>query len=542
MMIRRCTIGLILLLLTACGSAQAGPTATPANTLAITVAYARSLQPWLEPAIQNFNASGAKIADGSVISVTGQAIDSGAMIENMVQGNSPYDLVIPADKVWLDLLANRRADRKQPALTIGTCTDVARSPVVMAVWRPMADALGWPERQFTWNDISQLALSPSAWQGYDHPEWGTLTFGHAHPVLSDGGLAAILGEAYAAAPLTTSDVQSDSAKSYVRVVERSVARYGSDSSSLIQTMAQKGQRYLNIAIGYEVDVISNHQGDDGLVAIYPTETFVADFTACPVSNTAADTAFIQFLTSDETQKAALAAGLRPVGNGISLGAPIDAAHGADVKAAFKELPMPDADVIQVVQDTWGQLKRPLNVTLVIDVSGSMKDNNKIEGARDGAQAFVKRLSDSDTLNLYSFSDSFNLLMSQAKLGDKRSQILDAISGLQADGGTALYDTIDTARKSIKTSSDRINAIVVLTDGQDTQSSTSTLDSLIQDINSAKGNVILYTIGYGGDADGKVLSQIADAGNGAYFSGDPGNINQVYLEIATQVGGSRGLGR
>src|ERR1044071_2647502 len=112
MMIRRLAIGLMLLVLSACGSSPAGPTATPANTTAITVAYARSLQPWLDSAIQNFNASGAKTADGNIIVVNGQPLDSGAMIENMVQGNSPYDLVIPADKVWLDLLANRRADRK----------------------------------------------------------------------------------------------------------------------------------------------------------------------------------------------------------------------------------------------------------------------------------------------------------------------------------------------------------------------------------------------------------------------------------------------
>ena len=41
---------------------------------------------------------------------------------------------------------------------------------------------------------------------------------------------------------------------------------------------------------------------------------------------------------------------------------------------------------------------------------------------------------------------------------------------------------------------------------------------------------------------RVLTQIADAGNGTYFAGDPTTINQVYLEIASQFGGSRGLGR
>ncbi len=530
------------MLVAACGNPTPAPTALPPNSLVVNFAYASSAQTWLDKMIAAFNNTSTLTADGKRIVVRGHPMGSGAMIESMVQGNSPYDLIAPADKVWIDILAARRKQHGEAALSIGTCTTLARSPVVAVTWEPMAEVLGWPEREFTWHDIAELALSPSAWQGYDHPEWGTLTFGHAHPILSNGGLAAALGEAYAAAPLTPSDVESDVVTSYLRGVERSVARYGSDTSSLIQSMAAKGQRYLHVAVGYESDVIANHSGDTGLIAIYPKQTFVANYSACVVGSNSAADQFVKYLVSDSAQQAALAAGFRPATAGITLGSPIDADHGADPKAQFDTIPMPSVDVILTVQNVWSQLKRPLNVTLVIDISGSMNSNGKLSAARDGARAFVDRLGNDDFVTVYAFNGTSMLVVPQTQIGAGRSRVEDGIASLKADGDTALYDTLLMARQTLKPDPKRINAIVLLTDGQDTASKKTQLSGLLDAIRNAKGSVTIYAIGYGSDADGSVLTQIADAGNGSYFAGDPATINQVYLEIASQFGGSRGLGR
>ncbi len=537
---------ILALVLAACGgggdqNVQATP--PPSSAAVVKVAYASSAQNWMDQAIAAFNRSAVRTADGKQIVVQGKPLASGAMVEEMVTGAPAYQMIIPADKLWVDLLAARRKERSETPLNIGACTPVARSPIVAITWKSMADVLGWPEREFNWTAISELALSPSAWQGYDHPEWGTLTFGHAHPVLSHAGLAAILGEAYAVAPLTQSDAQSEQVKSYVRVVERSVARYGSDSRSLVKSMAEKGQRFLHIAIGYESDVIANSKGgDDDLVAIYPTETFVATYSTCVLDGNTAAGQFADYLLSDAAQRAALATGFRPVAAGVALGAPIDAAHGANATAQFKILPLPPVDVVRTLQNTWGELKRPLNVTLVIDVSGSMGEGGKIDAARTGAAAFVNRLGDDDVLTLYTFSTGINPRIVGAKVGEKRNDILNIIKDLSASGSTALYDVALETRRNIKIDPTRINAIVLLTDGRDTASSNKNVPSVVKTLTEAKGNVTIYTIGYGGDVDANILAQIASAGNGNYFSGDPATINQVYLEIASQFGGSRGLGR
>jgi Ca-activated chloride channel family protein len=532
---------LLSLIFGACGS---NTPATPANLFTVNIAYAASADAWIAPMIAQFNATKAMTADNKQIAIKGTPLGAEDMVAAMVGPNPPYVMLIPEDKVWIDVLAARRTAHGDPALNFGTCTPIATSPVVMVTWQSMARTLGWPDRDFTWKDISELALSPSAWKGYDHPEWGTLTYGHAHPILSNGGLAATLGEAYGAGPLTVNDINSDQTKSYVRVVERSVSRYNADSSSLIKTMADKGQTYLHVAVGYESDVVANHKGNDPLVAIYPGETFAAQYTTCVVNTDPNATAFATYLAGADAQKAAVSYGFRPIDPTTKLSAPFDGDHGVDPNAKYKVIPMPSADVIRAVQDIWSQLKRPLNIAMIIDVSGSMRDDGKIEGVRTAAAAFVNRLGDDDQFALYTFSSNFSLVVKPGRVGVLRNDAVTAIQNLQPNGETFLYGTALQVRQGFKASSQYINAIVLLTDGQDTTSNNANidLDKAVAGIKAAKGSVFFYTIGYGNDADGDVLTQIANAGNGSYYHSDPNTINQVYLDIASQFGGSRGLGR
>jgi Ca-activated chloride channel family protein len=49
---------------------------------------------------------------------------------------------------------------------------MAVSPQVIAMPRPMAQALGWPDRKLGWREMLDLASDPRGWAAYDHPEWG----------------------------------------------------------------------------------------------------------------------------------------------------------------------------------------------------------------------------------------------------------------------------------------------------------------------------------------------------------------------------------
>ncbi len=81
----------------------------------------------------------------------------------------------------------------------------------------------------------------------------------------------------------------------------------------------------------------------------------------------------------------------------------------------------------------------------------------------------------------------------------------------------------------------IRAVVVLTDGQDNESSTS-LGQLIGEVggNTEEGGgaIKVFTIAFGGDADKDGLKRLAEASGGKSYSGDPQTIKQVYGDIAT----------
>jgi Ca-activated chloride channel family protein len=83
---------------------------------------------------------------------------------------------------------------------------------------------------------------------------------------------------------------------------------------------------------------------------------------------------------------------------------------------------------------------------------------------------------------------------------------------------------------------RINAVVVLTDGQDNQSDIS-LGSLVSQLRSHNQQseqqvVRVFTIAYGDGAERDKLAQIAKASGGEEFSGDPTEIEAVYRTISS----------
>lgn len=526
-------LAVVALLVAACGDGAPAPTATPANLKTLRVAYDSSAARLFGETVLAFNAAQIRVGE-EILRVEATAISSGDFTDSLTQGDLPYDVIIPADQAWYELLNAWRIERAQTALNF-TCTPIARTPVVMITWRAMAEVLGYPEREFTWNDITDLALSPSAWFGYDRPEWGNLSYGHAHPILSHSGLVALLGEAYAVAPLTPTNVGSESVSSYVRAVERSVARYGASSYDMASLMAGRGKNYLHVLIGFESDMARITQpADDQLIAIYPRETFEATFSACGTPNDPYVAAYVNYFQSN-TQLVS-DAGFRPLSD-ISNRVP-----GFDF-LTYSVINTPQISVIRQLQDNWEVLKRPLNIALVIDVSGSMGQDGKMQGAIEGALAFVSRMGDQDRISLYTFDSTVRKLIAERRLGDNREEVLTAIRGLRPVGGTALYDATVQVRNEITTRSTHINAIIVLGDGQDTSSQRYSLPQAREAIRTARGTALLYTIGYGRDADGRALEDLASAGNGLYFfAQDAQTIERVYQEIATQVGGSRGAGR
>ncbi|MEO0770853.1 MAG: vWA domain-containing protein, partial [Cyanobacteria bacterium J06649_4] len=112
-----------------------------------------------------------------------------------------------------------------------------------------------------------------------------------------------------------------------------------------------------------------------------------------------------------------------------------------------------------------------------------------------------------------------------------------ISGLRADGGTRLYDSALSARDWLKANlrPDAINAVLILTDGEDSGSQIS-LNQLGAELEKTGFNsdqrIGFFTVGYGRDSDidASALTQIAEPNGGYYRKGDPESISQLMADL------------
>jgi len=154
------------------------------------------------------------------------------------------------------------------------------------------------------------------------------------------------------------------------------------------------------------------------------------------------------------------------------------------------------------------------------------------------------MGDHDQLSVIIFDNYPRILVPATRLEGNRQNIINQLNTITAGGGTALYDSIAfTAESMLKTNrADTANAMVVLTDGQDTSSGRfSGPDAEFSRIVFESGASV-YTIAYGDDADRATMRSIALATNGIFYEGNVGNIGAIYAEISAAFGGSAGIGR
>jgi Ca-activated chloride channel family protein len=293
---------------------------------------------------------------------------------------------------------------------------------------------------------------------------------------------------------------------------------------------------------YENTVAQYGGGDPALVPIYPFEgTFMATHPACistsaPADQQEAAKLFRNHLLKDDVQKLAAQDGLRPANGTPALTAPFDGAQPAIVFGAQS------APTLQALQTSWQSARKPVNLVMVLDVSGSMS-GDKITSMRTAAAQFVQQMGDNDYLTVIAFSDFADTLIARQRVADVREDAVAAIQSLQVQGGTALYDAIASGADAVaaSTSPQRANLMIVLTDGLDTKSRSHAFGSILIGLASAN-NTSVYTIAYGGDADTQKLSDLATHSNGSFYQGSEADIAQIYEAMSTAFGGSAGIGR
>jgi Ca-activated chloride channel family protein len=195
-------------------------------------------------------------------------------------------------------------------------------------------------------------------------------------------------------------------------------------------------------------------------------------------------------------------------------------------------------VLAALKQAWRNDRKPANVLLVLDTSGSMRQENRLANAKHGLQAFLKEVAPQDNIGLTIFSDRIQPLVDIAPARSNRAKLRSIVGNLVADGGTAIYDATTAGVEQVAKLADtsRINAVVLLTDGEDTDS-TRSADQVVAAL-EAQGDstkrVRVFTIAYSAGAAGAAenLARIADASGGKAYVGKTSDIESVYRSISS----------
>ena len=505
----------------------------------LTLAYSPEKASLVQTLIDDFNAQDYQTPDGLPMRIALVEMEPEAMLDAAVAGE--LQAMTPDSSVWLPQLdalwAEHTGDDR--AFIVGQTVYYAVSPVVIAMWRDVALEMGYGDRPLGWTDLLARAQ--------DDPE-----FKWSHPsTASASGLLATLAEFYAGAGktwgLTIADVQAPSTLDYVGRIERTVRYYGEGEWPIAQRVVAEGPDYLDAFVSQEQLVIwANQQGAD-LVAIYPVEGSLWEdhplvLLETPELTGAQRQVFAQLIShlrSDEAQKTVMAAGYRPADPSIPLdipGSPLTAANGIDPTQPQTALQIPGGSVVSVVRDVWWYTKRHTNVFLVVDTSGSM-EGNKIRNVKEALGAFVEQIKGSEeAVGLIEFYSLVDLLVPLDRLAVNRDDLSQAIDGLVADGDTALLDAVFEAYEALQELGDaeRINAIVVMTDGRENYSNISlhSLADYMRRGNQTGVPVIVFAIAYGSDADFDTLRVLAEATGGQVYEGSLETIRQLYKILST----------
>jgi Ca-activated chloride channel homolog len=185
---------------------------------------------------------------------------------------------------------------------------------------------------------------------------------------------------------------------------------------------------------------------------------------------------------------------------------------------------------------------PVTSVLVIDRSGSMENDRKLEGAREAALAFIELMRPGDQAALIAFNSDVELIQG---FTEDQAVLSAAVERLRPDGGTAFYDAVLAGTELFQATPGR-RLLVVLSDGQDCREpnncpisagSRSSLTEAITAAQAAGQPVAVVGLGErsGAGIDERVLQRIGDETGGRYLYAPRGDeLAGLYAELAGAV--------
>lgn len=178
-----------------------------------------------------------------------------------------------------------------------------------------------------------------------------------------------------------------------------------------------------------------------------------------------------------------------------------------------------------------------NLIFLIDVSGSMNEENKLPLLKSSFKVLLNQLRPEDKVGIVVYAGNAGMVLSPTSASEKE-KIIQALDNLQAGGSTAGGEGIELAYKLAQENFVKKgnNRVIIATDGDFNvgASSTSDLQTLIEE--KRKSGVFLTCLGFGmGNYKDNTLETLADKGNGNYAYID--NMQEANKFLGKEFAGS-----
>ena len=219
----------------------------------------------------------------------------------------------------------------------------------------------------------------------------------------------------------------------------------------------------------------------------------------------------------------------------------------------------DPDAAEKLSFTWPdafdyvaeteECELPVDVMMVIDRSGSMREEDKIGQAKLAAESFIKRLSRNDQVGIVSFATEASNPPDQPLTGDTaRANRAAARIDIHTDGlqftniGDGIRRAIDEFA-TLRRNKDARPIMIILTDGAPTRPAKAdgktdeayAADYALKIATEAKlDNITVYTIGLGSDVNTTLLMSIANKPEQYYPAASGSDLAKVYQQIANAI--------
>ena len=450
--------------------------------------------------------------------------------------NFAYDAVLPASSIWLRLGDSQFHRIKEEA-------SIMRSPVGLGIKKPLAQKLGWIDRDVTVQEI------------LDAVQAGRIRFAMTSATQSNSGFSSYMGMLMALAGkpdvLTEAHLDQPGLQAKIRTLLGGVSRGSGSSGWLKETFVADYDR-IDAMFNYESMIIDanrqlTEQGKAPLYIVYPVDGLaVADSTLGFVNkpdgpdNAQRLAAFIRLrdcLLADDNQNQILATGFRAGLIGMNPDSAPDTiynpAWGIDLKRTISPIVWPSADVTYKALTLYQTaFRKPSLTVFAIDCSGSMKGGGlkDLKAALqdlfdpDSASRYLIQTGQKDITIILPFDNAFlweKPIVIQGNDPSSLDQLIQAVNGLQTRGGTNIYNPVAQAWQTFMALGndyyDYLPSVILMTDGHSNRGSFAELMQAWKTLEAPFDLPPVFCIMYGKASD-QQLTEIADATMGRVFDG------------------------